>query len=146
MTFQSFHIMVGVGTALIALATLGVFFWWRGTLFEKRWLMRLFVISVLGPQIANQAGWFAAEIGRQPWIVYGLLRTSDGLSKVVKAEAVLGSLILFTLLYLLLFILFIYLLDRKIKHGPLDEDLDDASGLRGALIQEFKTENPRSWT
>jgi cytochrome d ubiquinol oxidase subunit I len=87
MTFQSFHIMVGVGTALIALATLGVFFWWRGTLFEKRWLMRLFVISVLGPQIANQAGWFAAEIGRQPWIVYGLLRTSDGLSKVVKAQS-----------------------------------------------------------
>ena len=78
---------------------------------------------MLGPQLANQFGWFAAEIGRQPWIVYGLLRTSEGLSKVVKAEAVLGSLILFSLIYALLFAVFVYLLDDKIRHGPDDHDL-----------------------
>ncbi len=139
-TFQSFHIMIAIGVGLILLSTLGMLLWWRGTLFNHPWLLRLFVLSVLGPQIANQAGWFAAEVGRQPWIVYGLLRTSDALSKTVKAEAVLGSLILFTLLYILLFVLFVYLLDRKIKHGPLKEDLEDAGGQRGTLVQELSTE------
>ena len=81
---------------MIAVAALGFLYFWRGSLFEKRWLLWLLVFSVLGPQLANQLGWFAAEVGRQPWIVYGLLRTSEGLSAVVKAEAVLASLILFT--------------------------------------------------
>jgi cytochrome d ubiquinol oxidase subunit I len=67
----------------------GFLYFWRGSLFEKRWLLWLLVLSVLGPQIANQAGWFAAEVGRQPWIVYKLLRTSEGLSAVVKANTVL---------------------------------------------------------
>jgi cytochrome bd ubiquinol oxidase subunit I len=122
-TFQTYHLMIMIGTALILLSTAGVLFWWRGTLFEQRWLMKLFVVAVLGPQLANQAGWFTAEVGRQPWIVYHLLRTSEGLSKVVKANAILTSLILFTLVYSLLFAVFIYLLDRKIKHGP--EEIDD---------------------
>lgn len=74
--------------------------------------------SVLLPQIANQVGWYTAEIGRQPWIVYGYLRTSEGLSKAVSAGQILFSLILFGLIYALLFFLFIYLLDQKIKHGP----------------------------
>jgi cytochrome bd ubiquinol oxidase subunit I len=122
-TFQTYHLMIMIGTALILLSTAGVLFWWRGTLFEQRWLMKLFVVAVLGPQLANQAGWFTAEVGRQPWIVYHLLRTSEGLSKVVKANAILTSLVLFTLVYSLLFAVFIYLLDRKIKHGP--EDIED---------------------
>jgi len=79
--------------------------------------------SVLGPQIANQLGWFAAEVGRQPWIVYGLMRTPEGLSSVVKANSVLTSLILFTFIYFLLFTVFIYLLNDKIHHGPDDADL-----------------------
>jgi cytochrome d ubiquinol oxidase subunit I len=73
--------------------------------------------------LANQLGWFAAEVGRQPWLVYGLMRTSDGLSAVVPAEVVLTSLILFTLIYLLLFAVFVYLLNDKIQHGPDDTDL-----------------------
>jgi cytochrome d ubiquinol oxidase subunit I len=77
---------------------------------------------VLGPQIANQAGWFTAEMGRQPWIVHELLKTSQALSKVVTANEILTSLVLFTALYVLLFILFIYLLTRKIQHGPDDEE------------------------
>lgn len=118
MVFQSYHIMVAVGFGLIALSLLGIFFWWQGTLFDKKWLLWIFVFSVLGPQIANQLGWITAEVGRQPWIVYGLLRTSEGLSKVVAENQVWFSLILFTVIYFLLFILFIYLLNEKIQHGP----------------------------
>lgn len=121
--FQTYHGMVAIGMGLIGLGIFGVFLWWRGLLFaEVRWV-RLFVLpvmvlSVLGPQVANQLGWFSAEVGRQPWIVYGLLRTSDALSKSVKADAVLTSLILFTLIYAMLFVLFIFLLNEKIQHGP----------------------------
>jgi cytochrome d ubiquinol oxidase subunit I len=122
-TFQFYHGMVAIGFGLILLAGLGFLYFWEGSLFEKRWMLWLLVFSVLGPQLANQLGWFAAEVGRQPWIVYGLMRTSEGLSAVVKAEAVLGSLVLFTFIYLLLFAVFVYLLNDKIKHGPDDTDL-----------------------
>ena len=116
--FQSYHLMVAIGFSLIAISVIGIFFWWRGSLFKKKWLLWIFIFSVLGPQIANQLGWISAEVGRQPWIVYGLLRTSEGLSKVVTADQVMFSLILFTLIYLLLFVLFLYLLNEKIQHGP----------------------------
>jgi cytochrome d ubiquinol oxidase subunit I len=117
-TFLFFHVMVAVGMAMIGLSLVGLWAWWRGTLFSTRWLLWLMVLSVLGPQVANQAGWFAAEVGRQPWIVYGLLRTSDGLSKAVNAGQVLSSLLLFGFIYALLFALFLYLLNEKIQHGP----------------------------
>ena len=117
-TFLLFHLMVGVGMAMIGLSLLGLWAWWRGTLFTHRWLLWTMVLSVLGPQVANQAGWFTAEVGRQPWIVYGLLRTSDALSKAVVANQVIASLILFALIYAVLFLLFVYLLNAKIKHGP----------------------------
>lgn len=120
--FQTYHLMVAIGFTLIAISLLGVFFWWRGTLFKQKWLMWIFVFSVLLPQIANQIGWITAEVGRQPWIVYGLLRTSEGLSKAVEAGQVWFSLILFTIIYAGLFILFIYLLNEKIQHGPEDVD------------------------
>jgi len=116
--FQTYHLMIALGMGLILLALLGVYYWWRGTLFEHKWLLWIFVFAVLGPQIANQVGWITAEVGRQPWIVYGLMRTSQGLSEAVGASAVLASLIMFTLIYLLLFAVFIYLLDEKIRHGP----------------------------
>lgn len=116
--FQAYHLMVALGMGIIALAFFGVYFWWRKNLFTKRWLMWIFVFAVLAPQIANQIGWIAAEVGRQPWIVYGLLRTSDALSKVVTANQVMFSLILFAIVYLFLFALFIYILTEKIKHGP----------------------------
>jgi len=116
--FQAYHIMVAIGFFLIAISVLGVFLWWRGKLFNHRWLLWIFVFSVLAPQIANQIGWIVAEVGRQPWIVYGLLRTSEGLSKVVTAEQIWFSLILFAVIYFFLFVLFIYLLNEKIQHGP----------------------------
>jgi cytochrome d ubiquinol oxidase subunit I len=122
-TFQLFHLMVAVGFAMILIASLGFLYFWRGSLFEKRWMLWLLLLSVLGPQIANQAGWFAAEVGRQPWIVQGLLRTSEGLSAVVKANTLLSSIILFLAVYVLLFAVFIYLLNDKIQHGPDEADL-----------------------
>lgn len=129
--FQFYHIMVGLGMFMIALTLYASWLSYRNKLFEKRWLMGIFVWAVLGPQIANQTGWFAAEMGRQPWVVYGLLRTSDALSKTVTANQVVFSLILFTVVYLLLFVLFLYLLNKKIVHGPVDygtkEDIEEGS-------------------
>ena len=122
-SFIFFHGMVFIGFALIAIATLGFFYFRHGSLHHRRWLLWLLVFSVLGPQLANQFGWFAAEVGRQPWIVYGLMRTPAGLSAVVKANVILSSLILFTLIYSLLFAVFVYLLNDKIQHGPHEDDL-----------------------
>jgi cytochrome d ubiquinol oxidase subunit I len=122
-TFQLFHLMVGIGLLSLGLAWLGGLLWWKGWLFDGQrvWIRRywwVMAFAVLLPQIANQAGWFTAEIGRQPWIVWGYLRTSEGLSKVVEANQVLISLIGFGLIYALLFALFIYLLNKKITTGP----------------------------
>lgn len=137
--FQMYHLMVGLGMYFIGITLLGCFLLWRGTLFEKRWLLWIYVFSVVLPYIANQAGWIAAEVGRQPWIVYGLLRTTDGVSKSVGAHAVMSSLILFTLIYLLLFAMFIYLLDRKIKHGPEDHVPPPPPSTEGATLIEAVT-------
>ena len=124
--FQFYHIMVAIGMTLIGLSLLGVFCWWRNCLFDKKWLMWVFVYAALLPQIANQVGWFAAEMGRQPWVVYGLLKTSKAFSQTVSANQILFSIILFFLVYALLFVLFVYLLNKKIQHGPYDSsEVDD---------------------
>ncbi|MFC1556758.1 cytochrome ubiquinol oxidase subunit I [candidate division KSB1 bacterium] len=120
--FQSYHFMVFLGILMIVLFLSGFILLWRGPLFTHRPFLYLLVFSVLGPQIANQLGWISAEVGRQPWIVYGLLKTTDGLSKVVSASQVWMSLILFILIYLLLFVLFLFLLDQKIRKGPDEPD------------------------
>ncbi|MFL9483784.1 cytochrome ubiquinol oxidase subunit I [Chitinophagaceae bacterium LWZ2-11] len=138
--FQSYHIMVILGMLMIALTTLGAYLYKKNKLFDKRWLLLIFAWSVLLPQIANQVGWYTAETGRQPWVVYGLLRTSKALSQAVTANQVWFSLILFTLVYLLLFILFIYLLNRKIQHGPAiygDKDDDDPEELHSPHLEEM---------
>jgi cytochrome d ubiquinol oxidase subunit I len=121
--FQTYHAMVSIGMTLIGLASFSVWLLWKKRFFRQRWLLRVLVLGVLGPQFANQFGWWSAEVGRQPWIVYGLLRTPDGLSRVVKAEAVLTSLIMFAFIYALLFAVFVFLLNEKIQHGPDDADL-----------------------
>jgi cytochrome d ubiquinol oxidase subunit I len=125
--FQTYHLMVAIGFTLIGISLLGLFFWWHGSLFKMKWFLYVLVFSVLLPQAANQLGWISAEVGRQPWIVYGLLRTSDALSKVVEANQIWFSLILFIIIYILLFILFIFLLNEKIKHGP--DQTDDTSAV-----------------
>ncbi len=121
--FIFFHGMVAIGFGLLGLSSLGLWSLRGNRLFQRRWLLWLLVFSVVGPELANQFGWFAAEVGRQPWIVYGVLRTPEALSAVVKANVVMASLILFTGVYFLLFAAFIYLLNEKIQHGPEDADL-----------------------
>ncbi|WP_442845846.1 cytochrome ubiquinol oxidase subunit I [Leeuwenhoekiella sp. H156] len=123
--FQFYHLMIAIGMFLIALSLYGCYLLWRKKLFEKRWLLWVFVFTALLPQIANQVGWFAAEMGRQPWVVYGLLRTDQAFSQAVSANQILFSLILFMLVYSLLFVLFVYLLNKKIKHGPYEESEED---------------------
>ncbi|MFM1877314.1 MAG: Cytochrome d ubiquinol oxidase subunit [Bacteroidota bacterium] len=123
--FQFYHIMVAIGMLLILLTLYASWLYWRGHLFHKKWLLMVFVPTVLLPQIANQAGWFAAEMGRQPWVVYGLLRTSNAFSQAVSANQIVFSLILFFAIYSLLFVLFLYLLNKKIKHGPYKEGMKE---------------------
>ncbi|SFI65972.1 cytochrome ubiquinol oxidase subunit I [Planctomicrobium piriforme] len=148
-TFQSYHLMVGIGMIFLGATLVSCFFYWRGTLFEQRWLLWFYVFAVALAFIANEAGWVAAETGRQPWIVYpsmingrihGGLRTSDALSEAVRAEQVLGSIIFFGVVYSLLGVLWIMLLHQKIQHGPDDHTnpepheqslLEAAAGLAG---------------
>ena len=132
MTFQAFHLMVGMGMLFIAITLLALIYRLRGTLFQKRWLMWAFVLIIPLPYLANQLGWVTAEVGRQPWIVYGLLRTSDGLSKAVSASQTLSSIILFGIIYFLLFLVWIYVLNDKIQHGP-EEPHTAAATSAGAL-------------
>jgi cytochrome d ubiquinol oxidase subunit I len=134
--FQFYHIMVAIGLLLIVITLFGTIQWWRGKIFSHRWYLQLLVLAVLLPQLSNQLGWFAAEMGRQPWVVFGHLKTADALSESVTASNVLFSLIFFTLIYALLLVLFLYLLDRKIKQGPYDEsDIDDRLKLKDIAVQ-----------
>ena len=118
--FQFYHIMVAIGLFLIALTFYASFLWFKGKLFDTKWLLTIFSYSVLLPQIANQVGWFTAEMGRQPWVVYGQLRTSQAFSQEVSANQIVFSLVLFTLVYSLLLVLFLYSVNKKVKHGPYD--------------------------
>lgn len=118
--FFSYHVMVGLGVLFIVITVYASVLRWRGTLFRKRWLMKVFVVAVVGPFAANQLGWVAAEVGRQPWIVYGELRTADAGSQSVAAGEVLASTILFAVIYALLFLVWLYVLDSKIRQGPED--------------------------
>jgi len=119
--FQFYHIMIAIGMALIGLTLYASFLWWRKKLFETKWLLWIFSFAVILPQIANQVGWFSAEMGRQPWVVYGQLRTSHAFSQEVSSHQIAFSLILFTVVYSLLLVLFLYSLNKKIKHGPFEE-------------------------
>jgi cytochrome d ubiquinol oxidase subunit I len=123
--FQTYHGMVIIGMGLILLSWLGLLLWWRKKLFDYKWLLWIFVLSVLGPQFANQLGWFSAEIGRQPFIVYNLLRTEEAFSKTVTTGEVITSLVFFGVIYLMLTALFIYLLNDKIQHGPVDDQVKE---------------------
>jgi len=134
LTFQAYHLMIGIGSLFIASTLFACLLWYRGTLFETRWLLWYFVFAVSLAFIANEAGWVAAEVGRQPWIVapslvngelVGGLRTSEGLSEAVRAEQVLGSILFFGFIYFLLFILWVTLLHQKISHGPEISDDED---------------------
>jgi cytochrome d ubiquinol oxidase subunit I len=116
--FYAYHIMAGLGSYFALLMTGAAFLLWRGKLFHSRWMLWPLLLSCPLPYIANTAGWMTAEIGRQPWIVYGLVRTSEGYSKTVTAGNTLFTLLGFMGLYTVLSILFIVLIYRAIDKGP----------------------------
>src|SRR5215467_14632308 len=116
--FYSYHVMAGLGTIFVAVMALGAFLLWRGALFRTRWALWILLLCLPFPFVANTAGWMTAELGRQPWLVYGLMRTVDGYSKNVNASNGLFTLLGFMGLYALLAILFLFLVHRVIDHGP----------------------------
>ena len=110
--------MAGLGTIFAAIFGLALLSLWRGLLFNMKWLLWLLMLSAPFPYIATSAGWMTAELGRQPWLVYGLLRTAHGTSPLVHSGNALFTLIGFLGLYLLLGLLFVFLLGKTIHRGP----------------------------
>jgi len=110
--------MAGLGTIFICIMLLAAFLLWRGTLFGARWMQWLLMLSVPFPYIANTAGWVTAEVGRQPWLVYGLVRTSEGSSSNVSAANGLFTLLGFMGLYTILSILVLFLVQLTVSQGP----------------------------
>jgi cytochrome d ubiquinol oxidase subunit I len=141
-SYASFHIMVALGVLFIALTVYASFLRRRGTLFQKRWLLWIFVFAVIGPFMANELGWVAAEVGRQPWSVHprvvrdpggepaldgaGLIQyrmeegltTRDAVSEVIDGRQVLASIVMFSVIYGLLFWIWLFVLNHKIQAGP----------------------------
>lgn len=125
-TFLSFHNMVILGNLMLLIAVIGIVQVWRRRVETSRPTLRaIFWGGLALPTMAIQLGWMAAEVGRQPWIVYGLMRTQHGVSKVVSAPEILTSIVLFGVIYLLLGAAWIYLLRREVMHGPEGEPLPE---------------------
>ena len=119
LVFQVYHYMIMVGSALAGISVLAALMYlWKRRLFTSRFVLWLLVISVFLGESTIIAGWWTAEIGRQPWVVYNVLATANGVSPVLGASDVVLSLGLFVALYSLLFVLFLYLLNRKVQEGP----------------------------
>lgn len=115
--FFAFRIMLALGFFMIAAALYGALLWWRGTLFETRWFLRIVANAWWTGFVAVIAGWVVTESGRQPWLVYNVMRTADGVSPVPGAT-VLGTLALFIVAYGIVFSFGIYYMNRLIKQGP----------------------------
>ena len=126
--YYSYHIMVGLGTLLIVLTVLCAWSLWRGRLYQNRALLWALLLALPFPYIATTAGWMTAELGRQPWLIYGIMRTSQGFSSRVSAGNTLFTLMGFMGLYLALGILFLFLVHREIEHGPAREAAAESGG------------------
>ncbi len=120
--YYSFHIMVGLGTIFIAIMGLAAFLQWRGRLGRTRWLLWVLMLAFPFPYIATTAGWVTAELGRQPWLVYGLLRTHDGASQLVHSGETVFTSLGFAGLFVVLGFLFMFLIMREIAHGPVSSE------------------------
>jgi cytochrome d ubiquinol oxidase subunit I len=118
LTYYAYHVMVGLGTIFVAIAVVAAFFLWRGMLARMRWLLWILMLAMPFPYIANEAGWVVTEVGRQPWIIYGLMRTSEGTSPTVVSGETVFTIIGFLGMYFVLGVLFLYLVLREIGHGP----------------------------
>lgn len=119
LVFQVYHIMIDLGFIFPLIGVTGLLFlWWGRQVYIVRWLLWVFVSTIVLTEVATIAGWWTAEVGRQPWIVWNLLHTADAVSPNLRTEQVLFSLVMFVVLYALLFSLFIFLLNQKIQEGP----------------------------
>ena len=127
--YYSYHVMVGLGTIFIAITVVAVFLLWRRKLFESRWMLWILMLATPFPFIANTAGWLTAELGRQPWLVYGLLRTQEGVSPLVSSGNVLFTLIGFAGMYLIMGLLYFVLMVREVAHGPEAEEESSGESL-----------------
>jgi cytochrome d ubiquinol oxidase subunit I len=116
--YYSYHIMVGLGTIFVLIAATAALLLWRRKLYGSRWMLWILMLSFPFPYIANTAGWMTAEIGRQPWVVYGLMRTEHGFSSNVSAGNGLFTLLGFMGMYSLLSVLFLLLMWTELRHGP----------------------------
>jgi len=131
--YFSYHVMVGLGTIFIAVMLVAAFLLWRKKIYWARWILWLLMLSAPLPFIANTAGWMTAELGRQPWLIYGLMRTANGASPRVGAGNVWFTLIGFMGMYGMLAILWLFLVWREIEIGPESRPLDAAGA---ALIAD----------
>jgi cytochrome bd ubiquinol oxidase subunit I len=120
--YYSYHVMVGLGTIFIGITTLAAFMLWRGWLYNFRPMLWVLMLAMPFPFIANTAGWYSAELGRQPWLAYGLFRTEDGVSPLVSSGSVLFTLIGFMGMYLIMGLLYVLIMVREVNHGPDHEE------------------------
>jgi cytochrome d ubiquinol oxidase subunit I len=118
LSFVSYHIMISLGLLFIAITVIATVLLAANKLWETNWFLKILLFAIPLPHLANQFGWIAAEVGRQPWAVYRVLKTADAASVVVPAWQILFSLIMFGLIYFLLFVLFITILVKIVKKGP----------------------------
>ena len=116
--YYCYHIMIGLGTLFLALMAISAFLLWRGKLYQARPVLWALMLAIPFPYIATLAGWTVAEVGRQPWLIYGLMRTMHGVSPRVTAANGLFTLIGFMGLYMVLGILFLFMISREVEHGP----------------------------
>ncbi len=126
--YYSYHVMVGLGTFFIVITFLAAFMLWRGWLYTFRPMLWVLMLATPFPFIANTAGWLTAELGRQPWLIYGLLRTSEGVSPLVSSGNVLFTLIGFAGMYLIMGLLYFVLMVREVAHGPGTESEQELEG------------------
>lgn len=129
--YYSFHIMVGLGTLFMALMAVSALLLYRHRLFESSPMLWLLLLAFPFPFIANTAGWMTAELGRQPWLVYGLMRTTEGTSNLVHGGQTVFTLLGFAGLYLVLGLLYFYLVIREVEHGPQEGDAHVSSAGKG---------------
>ncbi|HEX2864439.1 MAG TPA: cytochrome ubiquinol oxidase subunit I, partial [Deinococcales bacterium] len=118
--YWSFRVMVGLGVFFILYCAWGLFLWWRDRLGTARGFQAVGVVALFLPYLANTTGWIITEMGRQPWIVYGLQKTASGVSPSVAASSVLVTMIGFTLLYAVLAVADFYLLSRFALTSPVE--------------------------
>ena len=118
LTYYAYHVMVGLGTAFFGIGVLGVLLLWRDLIARTAWFWWIVLLAMPFPLIANEAGWVTAEVGRQPWIIYGLMRTSAGISPTVVAGETIFTLIGFAGVYMLLGMLYLFVTLREVLNGP----------------------------